>query len=318
MPHSYTNHKKKANGLAMKTERRSTTGKTNRRSRKLGLISRSLILCNSKNSDEGSSPEEKYPDPAENKKYSGRERSERNPRAQVLSTTHSAEHKDCDPQRTTGEHEEYAKKTMRRTFSIKESSIWKLCVSTGDEGLGIQISANNTSAVPNKGITVSHVMNGGAAHRVQMSRCNVRFKVDYLSNWLQRNSTDMAGEGSNERDAEKSDNYSQTKLSCKRTRSNSTSVNPYWIGDLDALIIKTPEMYNSNNTQGNPGFYGNRKALSQQLEFPDAPAQVIARPSRSLSSAHLVNSSSSVQAFVISNIVLMKGQGKVTWFYSNK
>ncbi|MGH0174327.1 UNVERIFIED_CONTAM: hypothetical protein FKN15_067918 [Acipenser sinensis] len=207
-------------------------------------------------------------------------------------------------------------------MSSQESSIWKLCVSTGDEGLGIQISANDTSAVPNKGITVSHVMNGGAAHRhqvimmcalfnrVQMSRCNVRFKVDYLSNWLQRNSTDMAGEGSNERDAEKSDNYSQTKLSCKRTRSNSTSVNPYWIGDLDALIIKTPEMYNSNNTQGNPGFYGNRKALSQQLEFPDAPAQVIARPSRSLSSAHLVNSSSSVQAFVISNIVLMKGQGK--------
>ncbi|XP_058854909.1 pro-interleukin-16-like isoform X2 [Acipenser ruthenus] len=385
MPHSYTNHKKKANGLAMKTERRSTTGKTNRRSRKLGLISRSLILCNSKNSDEGSSPEEKYPDPAENEKYSGRERSERNPRAQVLSTTHSAEHKDCDPQRTTGEHEEHAKKTMRRTFSIKESSIWKLCVATGDEGLGIQISANNTSAVPNKGITVSHVMNGGAAHRdgrlqpgdelltvngqslTGLSRheaeavlqtatglvdlvvstklmtcpvdedkgsllCNRSTSVsappttdkenlqpqtniidkENAGNDIppKRNSTDMTGEGSKERHAEKSDNYSQTKLSCKRTRSNSTSVNPYWIGDLDALIIKTPEMYNSNNTQGNPGFYGNRKALSQQLEFPDAPAQVIARPTRSLSSAHLVNSSSSVQAFVISNIVLMKGQGK--------
>ncbi|XP_041082600.1 pro-interleukin-16-like isoform X1 [Polyodon spathula] len=385
MPHSYTNHKKKANGPAMKTERRSATGKTNRRSRKLGLISRSLILCNSKNSDEGSSPEEKYPDSAENEKDGGRERSERNPRVQVVSTTHSAEHKACDPQRTTGEHEEYAKKNMRRTFSIEESCIWKLCVATGDEGLGIQISANDTSAVPNRGITVSHVMNGGAAHRdgrlhpgdevltvngqslTGLSRheaesvlqaatglvdlvvsnklmtcpvdenkgsllCNRSTSVsaspttdkenqqpqaiitdkEKAGNDIppKRNSTDMTGEGSNECNTEKSDNYPQTKLSCKRTRSNSTSVNPYWIGDLDALIIKTPEMYNSNNTQGNPGFYGNRKALSQQLEFSNASAQVIARPTRSLSSAHLVNSSSSVQAFVISNIVLMKGQGK--------
>ncbi|KAL0189614.1 hypothetical protein M9458_016713, partial [Cirrhinus mrigala] len=36
----------------------------------------------------------------------------------------------------------------------------------------------------------------------------------------------------------------------------------------------------------------------------------VVRPSRSLSSAHLVPSCSSVQAFIISNIVLMKGHGK--------
>uniref|UniRef100_A0A8C1PQY7 PDZ domain-containing protein n=1 Tax=Cyprinus carpio TaxID=7962 RepID=A0A8C1PQY7_CYPCA len=58
------------------------------------------------------------------------------------------------------------------------------------------------------------------------------------------------------------------------------------------------------------GFYGNRKSLSQQLEFPHSIPQAVVRPSRSLSSAHLVPSCSSVQAFIISNIVLMKGHGK--------
>uniref|UniRef100_A0A673JEX5 PDZ domain-containing protein n=1 Tax=Sinocyclocheilus rhinocerous TaxID=307959 RepID=A0A673JEX5_9TELE len=38
--------------------------------------------------------------------------------------------------------------------------------------------------------------------------------------------------------------------------------------------------------------------------------QAVVRPSRSLSSAHLVPSCSTVQAFIISNIVLMKGHGK--------
>lgn len=39
--------------------------------------------------------------------------------------------------------------------------------------------------------------------------------------------------------------------------------------------------------------------------------QAVVRPSRSLSSAHLIPSCNSVQAFIISNIVLMKGHGKV-------
>lgn len=39
--------------------------------------------------------------------------------------------------------------------------------------------------------------------------------------------------------------------------------------------------------------------------------QPVHRPSRSLSSAQLVNSCSNVQAFIICNIVLMKGHGKV-------
>ncbi|XP_066557592.1 pro-interleukin-16 isoform X2 [Amia ocellicauda] len=382
MPHSYTNHKKKANGPARRMERRSTTGKTNQRSKKLGVISRSLILCNSKTSDDGSSPEEKYPDASETHKESARERSRRNPKAEILSMAVSTEQTaatvapgQSHQRRAAGEE----KKTMRRTFSFKESSIWRLCVATGEEGLGIKISDDNVEALPHKGITVSHVQNGGAAYRdgrlkpgdellifngqslnglskseaetviqsatglVDMIVYNNDSSTDENKGLVQSHSCtsvpappatdkenrqplancsdqehtgkntppqepilEMTGDGAGECDAEKADNYPQNKTSCKRTRSNSTSVNPYWIGDLDALIIKTPEIH----TQRNAGFYGNRKSLSQQLEFPNGSVQAVPRPSRSLSSAHLVNSSSSVQAFVICNIVLMKGQGK--------
>uniref|UniRef100_A0A3P8RJY7 PDZ domain-containing protein n=1 Tax=Amphiprion percula TaxID=161767 RepID=A0A3P8RJY7_AMPPE len=72
------------------------------------------------------------------------------------------------------------------------------------------------------------------------------------------------------------------------------------------IIMKTPELY-ANHPNGNSGFYGNRKSLSQQLEFSHTTTQ---RPSRSLSSAQLVHSCSNVQAFIICNIVLMKGHGK--------
>lgn len=50
-------------------------------------------------------------------------------------------------------------------------------------------------------------------------------------------------------------------------------VHPYWIGDLDNIIMKAPELYTSHS-HGNGGLYGNRKSLSQQLEFPHTTVQV--------------------------------------------
>uniref|UniRef100_A0A672ZRX8 Pro-interleukin-16 n=1 Tax=Sphaeramia orbicularis TaxID=375764 RepID=A0A672ZRX8_9TELE len=73
--------------------------------------------------------------------------------------------------------------------------------------------------------------------------------------------------------------------------------------------MKTPELY-APHPHGNNGLYGNRKSLSQQLEFLHTATQPVHRPSRSLSSAQLVHSCSNVQAFIICNIVLMKGHGK--------
>uniref|UniRef100_UPI003AAEF497 pro-interleukin-16 n=1 Tax=Centroberyx gerrardi TaxID=166262 RepID=UPI003AAEF497 len=110
-------------------------------------------------------------------------------------------------------------------------------------------------------------------------------------------------------ETDKTAQSSQGQMASNRTRSNSTSVHPYWIGDLDSIIMKTPELY-SSHPHGNGRLYGNRKSLSQQLEFPHTATQPVHRPSRSLSSAQLVHSCSNVQAFIICNIVLMKGHGK--------
>ncbi len=50
-------------------------------------------------------------------------------------------------------------------------------------------------------------------------------------------------------------------------------VHPYWIGDLDTIIMKTPELFPCP-AHATAGFYGNRKSLSQQLEFPHSIPQV--------------------------------------------
>ncbi|KAK3561762.1 hypothetical protein QTP86_013417 [Hemibagrus guttatus] len=49
-------------------------------------------------------------------------------------------------------------------------------------------------------------------------------------------------------------------------------VHPYWIGDLDAIIMKTPELFPCQ-VHTATGIYGNRKSLSQQLEFPPSVQQ---------------------------------------------
>nr|XP_036869439.1 pro-interleukin-16 isoform X2 [Manis javanica] len=53
-----------------------------------------------------------------------------------------------------------------------------------------------------------------------------------------------------------------------------------------------------------------RKCLSQQLDGPEGMAAGTSRPTRSLSTAQLAQPSGGLQASVISNIVLMKGQAK--------
>lgn len=52
-----------------------------------------------------------------------------------------------------------------------------------------------------------------------------------------------------------------------------TGVHPYWIGDLDSIIMKSPELRNSYQ-QANSAVYGKRKSLSQQLEFGHTKTQV--------------------------------------------
>ncbi|XP_062921895.1 pro-interleukin-16 isoform X1 [Mobula hypostoma] len=99
----------------------------------------------------------------------------------------------------------------------------------------------------------------------------------------------------------------QTEFSCQRSRCNSTDVNSSWVDkNVDSLVTA------KQNLCRNPPTYllcGNRKSLSQQLEAPES-VQTITRATRSLSSAHLFHLGCSAPASVISNIILMKGQGK--------
>ncbi|XP_037549268.1 pro-interleukin-16 [Nematolebias whitei] len=102
----------------------------------------------------------------------------------------------------------------------------------------------------------------------------------------------------------------QEEMSDILTQFSSTKpgVHPYWIGDLDSIIMKSPELYTSPRENG--GFYKTRKSLSQQLEFSHTHTQAVDHPSHSLSSAQLLNQSSNVHAFIICSIVLIKGHGK--------
>lgn len=104
-----------------------------------------------------------------------------------------------------------------------------------------------------------------------------------------------------------SNNFLFPKACHQRTRSNSTSVNPYCTGEMDFPTTKK----SAASADRQPySLCSGRKSLSQQLDFPAAKAVGLSRPTRSLSTAQLVQPSGGLQASVISNIVLMKGQAK--------
>ncbi|NXW92746.1 IL16 protein, partial [Alopecoenas beccarii] len=224
-------------------DRKSDAG--NRRSRKFRSISRSLMLCNAKNSDDGSSPDEKYPDPFE------------------ISTSWGQDDFDCCP------------RTQLPCTSETEDS----------------------SPDPPRVIT-SMVQSKAAANE----NCN------NLRGKLLTKETPTC----KERPLETLNGFLHSKAACQRTRSNSTSklqrsVNPYWMGEMDCTAPRTTVPFRDRQPHA---LHSSRKSLSQQLECSGGRVPAISRPSRSLSTAQLVHTSCGSQASVISNIVLMKGQGK--------
>ncbi|XP_078283192.1 pro-interleukin-16 [Rhinoraja longicauda] len=99
----------------------------------------------------------------------------------------------------------------------------------------------------------------------------------------------------------------QTEFPCQRSRCNSTGVNSYWLDkDVDSLAA-TKQVVCCHPPSHS--LCDHRKSLSQQLEAPDR-VQPMTRAVRSLSSAHLLHSGCSSPPSVISNVILMKGQGK--------
>ncbi|XP_051235932.1 pro-interleukin-16 isoform X2 [Dicentrarchus labrax] len=401
MPERYSHQRRKAStAAARRMERRrrdqgksysnnNPTSSHNHRSKKLAMLSRSLILCHSKTNDDY--PEERHAgevsdgcrtwgpgwktDVAAADETRYRDTDNRHWRTSQQSALEKRGGTEADNQVHHTATLRESKRSIRRSFSIKESSIWRMCVATGttEEVCGPQMADNSvqtedkdTNGEPGRnrrnlhrgcsflspdklapfngqflngstwmageGMRSSHIkaysedgstcedtlpshsLTTSPQHPAFISPSDPLSLPGYTDEELLANNNHLKlpiPEVNEERcwETEKTKQSPPGQVVNNRTRSNSTSVHPYWIGDLDSIIMKTPELY-TGHPHGNSGLYGNRKSLSQQLEFPHTTSQPVHRPSRSLSSAQLVHSSSNVQAFIICNIVLMKGQGK--------
>uniref|UniRef100_A0A8D2BB21 PDZ domain-containing protein n=1 Tax=Sciurus vulgaris TaxID=55149 RepID=A0A8D2BB21_SCIVU len=224
-------------------EPHSRSGKS-RKSMKFRSISRSLILCNAKTSDDGSSPDEKYPDPFEIPLGQGKE-----------GISHSSVQ-------------------LADTSEARLSSIPDLALAS--EAAQLQVTGSDR----------------GKNYRRMF--------------FMKESSTTSSREKPGKVEAQSS-NFLFPKACHQRTRSNSTSVNPYCTGEIDFPMTKK----SAASADRQPySLCSNRKSLSQQLDCPAGKASGASRPTRSLSTAQLGQPSGGLQASVISNIVLMKGQAK--------
>ncbi|KAM8780212.1 pro-interleukin-16 isoform 1-T1 [Rhynchonycteris naso] len=215
-----------------------------RKSTKFRSISRSLILCNAKTSDDGSSPDERYPDPFE------------------------------------------------------------LSLGQGKEGLfhsPVQL-ADTSEAGPGTAPGLALSSEAAALHVAGSDRGKPCRRVFFLKEASTTSSREKSGKLEGQ-----SSNFLLPKACHQRTRSNSTSVNPYCTAEIDFPVTRKT----AASTDRPPySLCSNRKSLSQQLDCPAGKAGGVSRPTRSLSTAQLAQPSGGFQASVISNIVLMKGQAK--------
>ncbi|XP_010279687.1 PREDICTED: pro-interleukin-16 [Phaethon lepturus] len=321
MPHKWENDRKKSSTTSsLKMDRKSNAG--NRKSRKFRSISRSLILCNAKNSDDGSSPDEKYPDPFEISTSWGQEDFDCCPRTQLSHTSETEESPPDPPCVITSMVQSRAAandncNNMRRNLLTKDSCICRLCTTTGNSSSGIKLSRSPNCASLWKGFTGSHVPTGGAANRdgclsqrdelLTLNGQSLKDMSSKEAESLIHPTTRLEMPTCKEKPLEIQNGFLHSKAACQRTRSNSTSVNPYWVGEMDSAAPRKAVPFRDRQPHG---LHTSRKSLSQQLDCSGGRTPAISRPSRSLSTAQLVHTSCGSQASVISNIVLMKGQGK--------
>ncbi|KAE8618001.1 hypothetical protein XENTR_v10009249 [Xenopus tropicalis] len=230
MPNKYDYERGSIFTSSLKMHRQNSTGKKNKKIKNFRSLSKSLILCNAKNSDDGSSLEEKY--------------------TEITDTPHSL----------VRDSDSLTADTSQIGSMIPDPMIRKIIVSKA-------ASADPTPSKP--------------------SLVEANYFLEYQTGLENPCPLKM-------------------KARCTRTRSNSTSVNPYWIGDIDPPLTKRPTHCRERHSAN---LYSNRKSMSQQLDCLSGGVQSVSRPSRSLSTAQLI-STRSPQASMISNIILMKGQGK--------
>ncbi|KAL7980115.1 hypothetical protein Chor_001383 [Crotalus horridus] len=242
-----------------------------RKSKTLRSISRSLILCNGRTSDGGSSPDDKYANPFESQ---GSWRHKEPCPPLQLACPSPSQDATSDPltiasmaQLRTNASDSC--KNMKRKFFIKDSCIWKLCIATGNEGLGIQVCRTSSDSAFGKEFMVSHVIDGGAAQRDgRLSPGDELLTV----------------------------NGQPLKELCSKEAESLIQNRP-------VALIRSSRL--NMTCQMDP--FCRRKPNASGCAAIQPP---LSRSSRSLSTAHLMSTSSGLQASMISNIVLMKGQGK--------
>ncbi|NXA33080.1 IL16 protein, partial [Eudromia elegans] len=229
-------------------DRKSSAG--TRKSKKFRSLSRSLILCNAKNSDDGSSPDEKCPDSFE------------------ISTNWGREDFDC------------CSRTQLPCTSETEDS------------------------PPDPPRVITSMVQCKAAANENCNNVRRKLFIKEPPPCTERLLESQSG------------CFVHGKATCPRTRSNSTSkfrgrkapgVTPSWRGDADGA---EPHGAGPLRERQLAALATARKSLSQQLDGTGGRTPAISRSSRSLSTAQLMQASCGSQASVISNIVLMKGQGK--------
>ncbi|TSK53824.1 Pro-interleukin-16 [Bagarius yarrelli] len=281
--------------LNERRSRRMERANPGQRSKKLAIISRSLLICSSKSSDDTCNPDERHGYQNWKEVY---QRDPLEPKDAHVEMNFS---RSVSPQGSIWNEDH--KKNLRRSFSIKESSFWRMCIATGEEGgpLGPQVASNDHHHPSDNIVSVQN--------RDQFNRDTY---IHYGEKLAPFNGQVLNG-------------YTQLELekqSAIRTNSRTTTAEVFspcensglhlMSHSADSVIYRKEALGNnvSLKVHNATGIYGNRKSLSEQLEFPTNTQQPVPRPSRSLSSAHLVHSSSSVQAFIICNIVLMKAPGK--------
>ncbi|NWI02051.1 IL16 protein, partial [Tichodroma muraria] len=199
----------------------------------------------------------------------------------------------------------------------QDSCICRLCSASGNSSSGIKLSRSPRCASFWKGLTGSHVPAEGPANRDgclspgdELLTLNVQSLKDLSrkeAESLILPTTRLETPACKARPLEIQNGFLHGKAACQRTRSNSTSASALWAGDVEGAAPRGAGPLRDRQPHA---LHGSRKSLSQQLDGPAGRAPAISRPSRSLSTAQLVHTSCGSQASVISNIVLMKGQGK--------
>ncbi|PKU45487.1 pro-interleukin-16 [Limosa lapponica baueri] len=249
MPHKWENDRKKSSTTSsLKMDRKSNSG--NRKSRKFRSISRSLILCNAKNSDDGSSPDEKCPDPFE------------------ISTSWVQEDFDCCPRTQlpyTSETEDSPPDPPRVITSMVQSK------AAANENCN---NMRRKLLTKNKHSTLLKTLDGRLSPRDELLTLNGQSLKDLSSKeaeplvhpttrLLNIMMASKETPACKERPLEIQNGFLDSKAACQRTRSNSTSINPYWAGEVECTAPRKAVPFRDRQPHA---LHTGRKSLSQQLD----------------------------------------------------